>query len=232
VASASISAAGDTWSYTFADMPATDGTGRRITYTVSEDPVAGYTTTVSGTTIRNELIPATPREYTSMSGIKIWEDGGDSSGRRPSYITVDLVRDGRIVDSRTLNAATGWEYSFEDIPVDDGYGHRYTYSVREEGVPGYYMMMDGTTITNSLIPEVPRAASERSDMTPPAPYEEFGEEELEELLDLYGYPTPLFGNTLLKTGDDMPIYPFIFAAIGAGAVIVLIIFGRKRKGEA
>lgn len=222
VASASIAARGDRWSYTFADMPATDPSGRRITYTVTEDPVAGYSTTYSGTTIRNELIPSPPTRFTAISGIKIWEDSGDAAGLRPSYVTVSLLRDGVVVDTRTLSAATGWTYSFDDIPVDDGYGVEYEYSIREEGVPGYYQLIDGTTITNSLIPAVPRAA---------APYEELGEEELEQLLDLFGYNTPLWNN-LLKTGDDLPIYPFIFAGIGAAAVMILFVSGRKRRGEA
>ena len=174
--------------------------------------------------IRNTLIPRTPTEYTGISGIKIWEDSADAAGRRPSFITVQLIRDGAVFDTRTLTASTGWSYAFDDLPVDDGYGHVYTYEIREIGVPGYYMLMDGYTITNSLIPEVPKAG-----IVPGL--EEKTEEELEELLDLFDYDTPLWGG-LLGTGDDLPIYPFVFGAIGAFAVILLVVTGRRRRGEA
>ena len=166
------------------------------------------------------MIPRSPTAYTGISGIKIWEDSGDAAGRRPSFITVQLIRDGAVFDTRTLTASTGWSYAFDELPVDDGYGHTYTYEIREVGVPGYYMLMDGYTITNSLIPEVPRAG-----------FDAYTEEELEELLDLFDYDTPLWGG-LLGTGDDLPIYPFVFGAIGALAVILLVVTDRRRRGEA
>ena len=51
---------------------------------------------------------------------------------------------------------------------------------------------------------------------------------MEELLDLFEYPTPLWGE-LMPTGDDTPIYPFIFGGIGVVAIVLLLVLGRRRR---
>ena len=56
-------------------------------------------------------------------------------------------------------------------------------------------------------------------------YKDMTVEELEELVDLLDYETPLYGE-LLKTGDEIPLYPFIFA--GVGMLILLFAIFRKR----
>ena len=68
----------------------------------------------------------------------------------------------------------------------------------------------------------------RGSSTPPPSYSSRTEEELEDLADILDYDTPLYGG-LLGTGDRTPIYPFIFAAVGAAALIILLVFGRKRR---
>ena len=60
-------------------------------------------------------------------------------------------------------------------------------------------------------------------------YEDYTEEELEELFDLFGYGTPLFG--MLDTGDETPAYPFVFAGIGVIALAVALFIRRKRRYE-
>jgi len=59
-------------------------------------------------------------------------------------------------------------------------------------------------------------------------FEERSEEELEELFDLFGYGTPLWGQ-LLGTGDETPIYPYIFGGVGVLAVALLLILTGKRR---
>ena len=116
-------------------------------------------------------------------------------------------------------------YSFNNIPLDDGYGNSYTYEVVEVSVPGYYRRQDGYNFTNGLIPTPPpRRAVE-------LPVEEMTEEELEELFELFDYGTPLFG--MMQTGDELPVYPFIFGGVGLAAIILFIVLGKKnKKGEA
>ena len=55
---------------------------------------------------------------------------------------------------------------------------------------------------------------------------EFTEEELEDLLDIWGYETPLYG--MLQTGDEVPIW--VWSASGIGSLSALLaIFLKKKK---
>lgn len=60
VASKKVSAS-DNWQYSF-DNLAAYANGQKITYTVTEDAVAGYTSTVDGYNITNTHNPTTPKE--------------------------------------------------------------------------------------------------------------------------------------------------------------------------
>ncbi|MFC4761201.1 Cna B-type domain-containing protein [Fructobacillus durionis] len=51
--------AADNWEYTFDDLPKSDN-GEEITYTVSEDPVSGYSSSINGFDITNTHVPGTP----------------------------------------------------------------------------------------------------------------------------------------------------------------------------
>ncbi|WP_156008236.1 Cna B-type domain-containing protein, partial [Streptococcus ruminantium] len=80
------------WSHTFTDLPEYKN-GKKITYTVSEEKVEGYETTVEGTTITNTHTP----ETTEVAGTKTWNDNNDQDGKRPKSITVNLLADGQPV---------------------------------------------------------------------------------------------------------------------------------------
>ena len=227
---------GDVWTYHFRRLPAVNDSGETITYTVRELPVEGYETTYEGTTIRNHLIPRPPQEYTDIEGTKTWNDGDNADGTRPSHIIVRLLRDGVEIDRRTVTAATGWTYRFSHLPLDDGYGNHYTYSITEDPVPGYFTQLQGYNFVNTKLPDrtpdkpdIPpeEKPPERHTMTPPPPFTGESEEELEELLELPMYGTPLAG--MLGTGDETPLYPYLFAGAGALAVIAVFLLGRKRK---
>ena len=234
-----------TWTYTFSGLPALTSGGKEITYTVREVPVPGYESSVSGFTITNKLPPRTPKEYKEITGVKTWVDDDNAGGKRPSFITVHLLRNGVEVATRTVTAETGWNYSFGMQPVDDGYGNLYHYEVREDGIPGYFCRVDGVNLINTALPNTPgnpnvptdsdseytptgRRVQTRKTATPPPEFDKYGEEELEEMTDIFDYGTPLWGG-LLGTGDETPIYPYIFAGVGVVAVVALLVFGRKRK---
>ena len=232
----------DTWSYTFANLPAVDADGNAITYTVKETPVEGYTTTVSGTTITNTLDKKEPKEYKQLTGTKTWREVSAAElsaalASRPSEITVHLIRDGVEVGTATASAMSGWKYDFGKWPVDDGYGNTYEYTVREDAVTGYYARVDGLDLVNIALttpdrpnrpyqPGVP--VTPRKTITPPPPFKELNEEEMDELMDILDYGTPLWG-TLLGTGDETPVYPYVFGGVGVLAIVALVLFGRKRK---
>lgn len=143
---------GDTWRYSFDAVPQRTADGAEILYTVDEAPVAGYETTVNGTTITNTLIPSEPERYADIEGTKTWVDDENAGETRPDAVTVRLLRNGEAIDWRSVTADDGWHYSFERLPMDDGYGNAYTYAVREDAVQGYYARVTGYDITNTLLP--------------------------------------------------------------------------------
>ena len=134
------------WSYVFRNLPQYDVNGE-ITYTVTEDAVAGYETSVSGYNITNTHKPAT----TDITGTKTWNDSDNQDGKRPESITVNLLADGKITATKTVTAADNWTYSFTDLPKYAN-GEEITYTVSEDTVADYTTTYDGSNITNSYTP--------------------------------------------------------------------------------
>ena len=56
----------DNWQASFTDLPVYKE-GKKITYTITEDPVVGYTTTIDGFTVTNRHRPPTPPSTTTPS---------------------------------------------------------------------------------------------------------------------------------------------------------------------
>lgn len=71
---------------------------------------------------------------TEISGTKHWV--GDTEDTRPASITVNLLQDGKQIDSVTTDASKDWNYSFTALKFDDT-GRDYEYSVSEVPVEGY-----------------------------------------------------------------------------------------------
>ena len=79
----------------------------------------------------------------NISGVKKWEDDDDRDGKRPKSLTIDLLRNGEVIDSYVTDETQDWSFEFLDLP--EGYGdlladndiHYFTYSVKESNVPGY-----------------------------------------------------------------------------------------------
>ena len=82
-------------------------------------------------------------------------------------------------------------------------------------------LVDVARFLRFVIPLIPVDGAHR-----PAPDTE---EELAELFDLFGYGTPLWGTGLLPTGDETPLYPFVFGGVGLMALLGWLITGRKKR---
>ncbi|WP_227984864.1 Cna B-type domain-containing protein, partial [Streptococcus ruminantium] len=134
------------WTYTFTNLPKY-ANGKEIIYTVSEEKVEGYETTVEGTNITNTHTP----ETTEVAGTKTWNDNNDQDGKRPKSITVNLLADGKVIKSQQVTAENDWKYTFTDLPKYAN-GKEIVYTVSEEKVDGYEMKVDGYNITNSYTP--------------------------------------------------------------------------------
>ena len=145
VASKTVSAS-DNWQYSF-DNLAAYANGQKITYTVTEDAVAGYTSTVDGYNVTNNHTPATVK----VSGTKTWKDNNNQDGIRPSSITVNLLANGQQVASKTVSASDNWQYSFDNLAAYAN-GQKITYTVTEDAVAGYTSTVDGYNVTNNHTP--------------------------------------------------------------------------------
>ncbi|WP_410531031.1 Cna B-type domain-containing protein [Streptococcus sp. VEG1o] len=140
------------WSFTSKELPKY-ANGNEITYSVEEIVTKEYTSTIVANghsyTVTNSYTP----KKISLKGSKIWNDGNDQDGIRPSSITVHLFANG--VDTgktATASEATGWNYSFEGLDQYQN-GQVIQYTVQEDAVPGYTTQIDGTLITNSYVPK-------------------------------------------------------------------------------
>ena len=134
------------WNYVFKNLPQYDAKGK-ITYTVTESAVAGYETSVSGYNITNTHKPAT----LDITGTKTWNDSNNQDGKRPKSITVNLLANGRITDTKIVTADDNWTYSFTNLPKYAN-GQEIIYTVSELTVPGYTTTIDNYNITNSYTP--------------------------------------------------------------------------------
>ena len=136
------------WNYKFEKLSEYNENGK-ITYTVTEDAVEGYTTELDGNNFINTHVP----ETTEISGTKTWDDADDQDGKRPENITVKLLANGEEVNSQTVTPDEdgSWAYSFTDLPKFVN-GQEITYTVSETPVEDYTTTYDGYNIINSYTP--------------------------------------------------------------------------------
>ena len=158
------------WKYSFEGLPQFKD-GKKITYTVSEQPVEGYKTTIDGTAITNTH----KTEKTSVFVEKKWKDQDNKDGSRPSSVSVQLYANGVASGSTvTLDAANSWKYTWSGLDKNAA-GKAITYTVKETSVPqGYTSTVSGDaasgfTITNSHTPVVPPTPPVTPPTVPPAP---------------------------------------------------------------
>lgn len=115
-------------------------------YTVNESnaEVQNFTLTVSGdngvqkeVNRDNEVVFEIKNEYesekTTYRVVKIWQDGHDKDGVRPTKLAVNFLANGEVIKTKELSSddktqdewgedlenSDVWEYTFEDLPVAD-----------------------------------------------------------------------------------------------------------------
>ncbi|MBE7119389.1 Cna B-type domain-containing protein [Bacillus cereus] len=70
-------------------------------------------------------------------------------------IKVDLLQNGKVVDTKEVTAETSWKYTFEKLQAYDTNGVAYKYEVKEQPVAGYESKVKGYDITNTKIKDEP-----------------------------------------------------------------------------
>ena len=132
------------WLYTFNDLPKYNSVnGDEITYTLSEENMNNkfYTASVDqgSKTVTNTF--GVPKETTSVTVTKIWEDKNNLAGKRPGSVTITITGTGEGVNSHYEHELTAenadqsnmnnWVYTFNDLPKLDNYGNEIQYTVDE-----------------------------------------------------------------------------------------------------
>ena len=113
-----------------------------ITYTVSEDAVPDYTTSINGYEITNQHAP----EALSIPVKKVWVDNENAQGLRPASVHVRLYADGTQVDEFDLNAGNNWSHIFNGLPRYTA-GHEIEYTVKEDPIAHYTTSYSGSSAT-------------------------------------------------------------------------------------
>lgn len=110
--------------------------GTKIKYTVTEDEIPQYTTSIVANgnvvTVTNTHIP----EITLRNISVIWEDNDDQDGIRPDAVNIKLKGNDKLVDSSELNEDVKWKHSFTNLPVREN-GNEISYTAEENEIPGY-----------------------------------------------------------------------------------------------
>ena len=151
VDSREIQAAADgTWTAKFEKL-AKYKDGKEIKYTVTEESVVGYKSSIDNFTITNSHDP----EKINISGTKVWNDNNDQDGKRPTKITVQVLKGEQVVAEMEVSAETDWKFEFKDLPKYEK-GKEITYELKEVSVEHYTTKVTGKdgkyTITNTHTP--------------------------------------------------------------------------------
>ncbi len=137
----------DGWAWAFTDLPKYKD-GHEYVYTITEEPVAHYTTTVEG----YDVINSRTVETVSVSGVKTWNDANNQDGKRPTSITINLLKNGTLYSRKIITAAENWQWNFTNLPKFEN-GVEITYTITEEPVAGYTTLVNGYDVVNSYTTE-------------------------------------------------------------------------------
>lgn len=157
VDSKEVQAAADgTWTVEFTKL-AKYKDGKEIKYTVTEEAVAEYESTITDFTITNKYAP----KEIDYKVTKVWNDANNQDGKRPESVTVQLYKkvgnaDPVAVEGKKLTLTAKektddntWVASFTNLPQYEA-GKEITYSIKEVDVPaGYESSVTGQVVTNT-----------------------------------------------------------------------------------
>ncbi len=155
------------WKGVFQNAPDTDSNGNPYTYTVTEDPVPGYTTGVYKETGRSyEIVNTHKKETFTLRGEKLWLNPDGT----PAEPTVDSIwisyrritstgpENGTRQIQVTPDSTGRWIYEFKDLDRYEPGGFEYQYVLEESSVPdGWFAQTEaapaGVTVTAEYDPE-------------------------------------------------------------------------------
>ncbi|WP_125958583.1 Cna B-type domain-containing protein, partial [Vagococcus bubulae] len=126
------------WEHIFKELPKYDATtGEAIDYTITETPVDGYNTTISGTASDGFVVTNTITGKVSVGVTKEWV------GPKAKSVTIQLLANDKEVSEATLTAETNWQHTFDKLDQYDKDGKEITYRVTETSIKGYDSEISG-----------------------------------------------------------------------------------------
>lgn len=171
-----------------------------------------------------------PDVKVSVSGTKTWDDGNNQDGIRPDSIKVNLLADGKIVQTVDVTAENDWSYEFSDLPKY-AEGKEIVYTISEEPVEGYTTEVNGYNLTNTHKPteKVPEESTTPENTPTPTPESTAKPSSTPE-------PTPQETSTpnitnqspVPQTGDSMNVIMITIIAILALAGLVVCFIMKKK----
>ncbi len=121
-----------------------------VTFDGNSDSIRKDETYVHEVDVQNEQI------LTNVEGSKTWDDNDDQDGDRPDEITIYLLADNEIIDTKTVtpDADGNWTWSFTDLPMYKD-GVEISYHVIEQSNEGYSVSYPAGTydIVNTHTPD-------------------------------------------------------------------------------
>jgi LPXTG-motif cell wall-anchored protein len=90
-------------------------------------------------------------DTTTVSGTKTWDDYDNKFNTRPTSITVQLLQNGEVFQTKkvTPNKEGEWHYEFTGLPTTDEAGQTYDYAIQETPVEGYTTKVNGYDLVNT-----------------------------------------------------------------------------------
>ena len=126
------------WTGSFTDLDEYKA-GNKIVYTVKEEEVGnGYDSKVIGSPEDGfKVINTRQTEKVNVEGTKTWNDADNQDGKRPTEIKINLLKNGTVVETKTVTEKDGWKWKFENL---DKYanGEVINYTITEEAVENGY----------------------------------------------------------------------------------------------
>ena len=146
--------AANNWTARFANLDL-NANGTKITYTVQEVKVDGYTSVTTGSASNGFTITNTHEvAKTEVKVNKVWDDSNNQDGLRPGNVTIKLLANGKDTGKTVvLNAENNWSATFTELDLNAN-GVKIVYTVKEVTVAGYTPVItgnaiDGFTVTNT-----------------------------------------------------------------------------------
>ena len=138
------------WQHTFEGLKKKNTDGSEIQYTVKEDAITNYDSSITGDMENGFTVTNTNTEKISVPVKKVWV------GKEADSATIKLLADGTEKESVTLTKDDNWEHTFSNLPKYADDGHEIEYTVDEVHIDDYSTTISGTaatgfTITNTIL---------------------------------------------------------------------------------